>query len=160
MADALEKFKAEVTRLVGDLRATQAKSYAIVEELLQVLEEGGAGPNYTKAVMEAFARLWAQRYPGEKYLFTFKKDAPAAKRLWRALGVDELEARMRRYFASTDGFVTSKRHPFAVFVATVNTYVAAPERIDRLLGCDHEPPCKSEAACTKRRMAAVNGSPF
>jgi hypothetical protein len=156
--DPIAQWKAKVTKLASDLRTVQAKTYEILEELHAVLGEGPEGGNHAKDLLSVFGRLWAERYGGEKYVFTWAKDGAQAKRLLRALPLDELEARIRRYLASTDPFVASRRHPWAIFCATVNSYAAAPARVERILGCIHELPCLSEAACTKLRMRAVRGS--
>src|SRR6266576_3704622 len=125
--DPITQWKAKIIRLASDLRVAQAKTYELLEELHEVLGDGPGKPNQTREMLSVFGRLWSERYAGEKYVFTWAKDGAQAKRLLKSLPLDELEARMRRYLASPEPFVCTKRHPFPLFVGTVNSYMAAPE---------------------------------
>jgi hypothetical protein len=159
MADGdahVEKWKAEILALLQQLRQQQAKTYEITEQILKLAGGGPGTPNQTKAALARFGELWSARYRGEKYAFTWAKDGGQVKRLLKTFAFEDLTARMARYLENTDPFVTSRRHPLQIFIATVNTYGRAQAR-EPIVGCQHQPPCGTETEHTARRMAEMRG---
>ena|SRR3990172_1700566 len=136
--------RAKLQKLVVELRETQAKTYALVEEI-DALLGGAAGIGaQLKAAYLAFDAVWCSRYaPGQtgRYVWAYMKDAPQMKRLIKGIGSEELGRRMVRYLANDDAFYTKARHPFALFVASINTHASAPFE-----------GAESDAEHTRRRM--------
>src|SRR3990167_4495359 len=85
--------RAKLQKLVVELRETQAKTYALVEEI-DALLGGAAGIGaQLKAAYLAFDAVWGGRYaPGQtgRYVWAYTKDAPQMKRLIKGIGPDEL----------------------------------------------------------------------
>jgi hypothetical protein len=81
------------------------------------------------------------------------------KRLVRMIGVDELKARFVRYVKNDDPFYVKARHPFGLFVSSVNTHAAQGQAAEDLelsaaapADCRHSPPCRSDVEHTRRRQ--------
>ena len=136
--------RAKLQKLVVELRETQAKTYALVEEI-DALLGGAAGIGaQLKDAYRQFDAVWGVRYAQGQdghYVWAYTKDAPQMKRLIKGLGLDEVRTRMARYLTSDDPFYLKARHPFALFVASINSHAsAARENIE------------SDAEHTRRRM--------
>jgi len=164
MADSDKATVAKVRKLLEVQKDLVDKLGAVTTEIFDLLA-GGAGTAATlKDLATAFDELWCIRYAhGQtgRYVWTHVKDMPQMKRLIRTLGADELKARFARYIQNGDDFFTSRRHPFGLFVATVNQHAApgsAATADDLTLeapvgDCKHTPPCQSDQEHTKRRRA-------
>lgn len=132
---------------IKDLETTIAQAYDQLRGIKEIL----AGGNPVAACREYFALGWRRKY-GADYTWSHAKDSAQLKRLIRLLGVPDLQARMAAYLSTDDQFVTRQKHPFAVFVSTINVYTATTERERRPIGCDHEPACANDVAHTQRRQ--------
>ena len=158
MADDLTLLKARMIKLLEEAAIQQEKMTAIITEA-QTLVQGGDGIGVTLKRLEAyFDGVWASRYAPDltvHYVWRFAQDRAALKRLLKALDVDEIERRMERYIRSDEAFYVRARHPFAMFVAAVNSFAAAPAPPDR--SCHHDPPCEASWACYRLQEAEATG---
>lgn len=160
-AKATTQRLADVGKLVQQLREVQAKEYAITEEIQRILGGGARQADLLKAAERTFDTLWGARYAGGatgRYVWAYMKDRPQMVRLIKMLGLEEVEARMRRYLASHDPFFAKGRHSFGLFVSTINQHAreAAPAddfELDAgtVVDCHHQPVCTSDAEHTRRR---------
>ena len=140
-----------------ELHAKQADLLAEMDALLG----GGAGIGADlKRLLAAYDAAWCCRYaPGHLvgYVWNGAKDTGPAKRLIKQLGVEELEARITRYLVDSDPFYTRYRHPFGTFVSMVNRFTAPSEApgFELVADCQHNPPCASDVAHTRKRAAEL-----
>lgn len=151
----------KIVKLLEVLGEVRGKENAILEEI-EALTSGGPGIGLmVRDVMNGFHHAWGRRYGGG-YLWQATKDVPAIKRLIKGLGHQEVNERIVCYLANTDPFFGQKRHPFGLFVATVNQHV--PPAADALaletaaasvVGCSHSPLCRSDQEHTKKRTAEM-----
>lgn len=153
MADA-EKSTEKLVKLLAVQRDLVDKLTAVHEEMDAILA-GKAGIGEILKRLEAhYDSVWAVRYaPGEtgRYVWQYAKDRPHLKRLVKKLGVDELEIRMVNYLKNPDPYYTKARHPFGLFVASVNTHASEGR-------AEGELALEDDVAATKKRLAAIRGS--
>jgi hypothetical protein len=147
-----------IEKLLDVLEELREKEDAVIEELGE-LAAGGAGiAGIWKDAMNVFHHAWGRKYGGS-YVWQHTKDVPQLKRLAKALGHEELIARIGRYFVNADPFFVTKRHPFGLFVATINQHVAESqagafhfdEAPGQVIGCSHDPRCGNDQQHTKKR---------
>lgn len=141
-------------------QAALIESLAAVNKDLSTLLSGGEPQVETlKQLEQMFELCWRERYqatsaPGAKLVWNYGKDRAQWKRLLRSLDVEEIMARIARYFASNDRFYVDARHPFGVFIGSINRWGA--ERQDTfVLGappvdCKHRPRCATAVAHTEK----------
>lgn len=144
----------------------RAKETELVEEITRLLGGSAGIGEQLKAMYARWTELHAARYPG-KYVFAWVKDAPQMKRLLVALGAEELAGRMATYLRDNDEYLRKARHPFGLFVAGVNRYVAEGKQAEELTlaerpaDCKHTPPCRDDMEHTRKRSADMrNEAPF
>lgn len=154
MADEEKALRATLVKLVAELRAVQARSYELTEEIDRLLGGGAGVAALLKDVETAFAKAWAWRYANGSdvpYIWTPTRDKPQIKRLLRSLTVEELERRIWVYIKSEEPFYVNARHNFGLFVASINSHAdrtAAPVDPDRYSWrCPHDPHCGNRATC-------------
>lgn len=132
--------------------------HAQLGELLVEQDEllgGGVGIGAKLRQFEiAWQAAWSSRYHGD-YVFQYVKDRPAMKRLLKAFAPEDLHARIVNYIRSDDRFFLDRRHPFAVFVSTVNQHApltASAEgfTLEPVVDCRHSPRCTSDHEHTRR----------
>lgn len=161
-----------VLKLLDALDEVHRQQRALIDELRRTIGGGVPMGQLLKQSEKRFADLWSGRYPGE-YVWSWAKDRPQMKRLITKLGLEELDRRMVNYLRSSDDFFKARRHPFGLFVSTINQHAAkGVEPADDLTlaggdengavaDCKHAPPCKSDTEHTRRRNAEMRGeSPF
>lgn len=162
MADADKTRLARIGKLVEVLRDLQAKTYEVTEEMQRLLAgEAGIGDRL-KQVETAWRAAWSSRYHGD-YVFTFAKDRPQIKRLLKTFTAEDLQVRMLNYIRNDDRYFVERRHPFGLFVSTINQHAPAGdpdfglEAADefRPIGCKHEPPCRNDQQHTQKRMSEL-----
>jgi hypothetical protein len=149
---------AKLIELAKDLLAKQHDIMLEVDELLG----GRAGiGEQMKDLERAFDAAWCARYaPGQfgRYVWAYAKDRPQMKRLLRTLAIDELKLRILHYIKDDDHFYVKARHPFGLFVSSINRHTAESEppafalsSDARPVACVHVPACKSDQEHTRRR---------
>lgn len=140
---------AKITQLL-ERQAALIESLAAVQKDLATLLTGGEPQlEKLKQLEQMFELCWRERYnlTGAKLVWNYGKDRAQWKRLLRSLDVEEIQARIARYFASNDRFYVDARHPFGVFVGSINRW--GVERQDTfVLGaapadCRHTPRCQT-----------------
>lgn len=162
MADADKKTLERLGRLFVALRENQAKEYELLEEM-QALLNGHAGVGDTlKQLYAAFDVAWCARYsPGEqnRYVWVYARDTPGLKRLLKSLPVEEIERRMLAYLRNDDPYYVRARHPFPVFLASINSHTAPAARPRPApWSCEHTPKCPHRTACaivSQRKQPSV-----
>ena len=143
-----------IQKIVALLEQRHKENGALIDEIKRL---AGGGPGIGEILKEFYA-YWIELWPHGTYVFTYEKDAPHVKRFVRELGVEELWARALRYLKSTDPFYAEKKHPFPMFVATINKWAAPAQELELAApptGCTHKPPCKDDVAHTKKRQAEM-----
>lgn len=109
-------------------------------------------------LFSCFAELWKRRYQSS-YTFTVAKDGSQLKRLLKAEAGIEIARRMKSYLADVDPFVVQAKHPLGLFVSRFNRYANTALPLERELtetfNCNHRPPCRNDAAHTKRMMTEL-----
>lgn len=149
---------AAAQKMLALLKTRHEENTALIDELERLL---GGGPGIGEILKELYAywiELWSQQHSGA-YVFTFEKDAPQMKRLFRQLGLEELKARIFNYIKDNSDYVRNAKHPFSLFVATSNRYASAPQTEGVLgfapVGCRHKPTCRTDQEHTKRVQQEV-----
>lgn len=148
--------KKKLERLVAELRDLQAKTYAITEEIQTVLGGGVGIAEKLKQLEQTFSTLWRARY-GSSYIWNYGKDRAQSKRLLGTLATIDIEKRMVVYLKDTDDFYVRSRHPFGLFVSSVNRHAevnadAGELTLEAPPDCKHRPPCGTDQEHTRRRM--------
>jgi hypothetical protein len=156
----------KVRKLLEAGRELHGKLGAVLEEIDE-LTGGGVGiAEKLKAIERAFDAGWCQRYAqgqSGRYVWRYATDRPNSKRLIRALGLEEVIARIPRFIANDDPFLTRSRHPFGLFVSGINQYAPEGSAIVDFemdggapaVDCRHSPRCKSDHACTQKKRAEL-----
>jgi len=111
-----------VKALLEELQALREKETALIEEINLQLGGGVGIGQKMRAARADFEDAWALRYR-TPYQWQHTKDAPNLKRLVLALGPEEFRARAGRYVKDEDPWLLKNRHPFGVFVSSINRYV-------------------------------------
>lgn len=154
--DHSKKTLEQARKLLGVLTDLHRKQAATIAELETILGGGPSIGDTLKRLYRSFESVWAERYR-VAYVWTYQKDAPNMKRLALSLGAEEVEARMTRFIADSDPFLTRARHGFGLFVAGINKYTAPGadlvdfELEEGPLDCRHTPRCQSDQEHTRRR---------
>lgn len=106
---------------------------------VDTLNGGGAGIGAKMdAIAEGFSKAWESRY-AEPYAWTQNtRDRPAMKRLLHELTVEEIVRRAWVYIADEDSFYVQRRHPFLIFVGSINRHI------------DHRPEVRAGATDAQR----------
>lgn len=147
----------KVTTLLTELQAGHVKNAAIIHEINDLLGGGAGIAGKVREFEERWSVLWDARYH-TAYQFTRTRDIPGMKRLLTALGLDEVLRRATNYIRNDDPFYVRSRHPFGLFVSSINSHVGEPSPMEDFelaapSGCRHTPPCKSDVDHTARSNA-------
>jgi len=111
-----------------------------------------------KRLFHFFAARWSGRY-ANAYVFSSGKDAGGFKRLLKTMPRPEIERRISNYLDTEEPFLVRHRHPLSLFFSNVNAYGDTPwgGTVARPMGCEHEPPCTTDAEHTARKLQDVRG---
>lgn len=154
---------AKLVKVLGVGRELHGKLGEILDELDALL---GGKPGIAAALKEfegIYDALWCERYAkGEhgRYVWRYVQDRPHTKRLLKTLGLEELSRRADVYLRSNDPFYLKARHPFGLFVSSINSHAAPSSTPDLELSappadCRHVPLCASDQEHTRRRSAEM-----
>ena len=167
MADEMKVDPGKLMKLLEAARALHEKQGAILAELDALLEGKAGIAARMKALEGSFDAAWCARYAPTQtraYVWTWAEDRANMKRLLAKLDVDEIAARAIRYVKSDDPFYVRQRHPFRLFVRTINEWTMGRDApADYALeqstsSCRHVPPCRSDQEHTRRRMADMRAT--
>lgn len=119
-----------------------------------------AGENPVRDAMFQWQELWSNRY-AKPYVWAARgRDAGSIKRLVNITGsVSVLVEMMRRYIADDEQFLVRQQHPFQIFANNPNRWAPTPPTFRAMEddapppSCHHDPPCRSDAEHTRKRMA-------
>jgi hypothetical protein len=160
-----ESPRAKLEALAKALRVTHAK---LGEQLdtFDALLAGESTPAQTaKMLVGAFIAAWNARYRGATYVPDWVKDLACMKGLLKSgLTADEIQARIPRYLASQDTYVTQARHPLGLFKANINKFSGGERQDDEhflrapVVDCQHTPKCSSDQQHTSRKMSELRSS--
>ncbi len=145
---------AAMQKIIALLKTRHDEDGALIEELERL---AGGGRGIGEIMKDCYAH-WNALWPHGTYVFKFDKDAPQMKRLIRQLGGTELQQRMLNYLKSRDPYYAEKKHPFPLFVATVNAWAndsLRPEDLPIPVGCTHQPPCHDDVEHTRKKQQAM-----
>lgn len=144
------------SKLLAVAQELHEKQADVIHELAGIL--GGEAPigDKLKRLENHFSDLWQERY-GSPYVWNWTKDRPQIKRLLKRTTEDDIAGRMVSYLFDTDLFMARSRHPFPIFVARFNSYVAQSPAALSLetaapLDCRHTPHCQSDAEHTRLKL--------
>jgi hypothetical protein len=98
----------------------------LIAELTAIINAEETPGQQAKRLLDFFCRHWERMFPREKYVVNGAKDMASLKRLLKTLEAEEIAARIRLYFQSTDKFIVESRWSLPVFIVTINRLVAAP----------------------------------
>lgn len=163
MADLPAKTVETIKKLLDVMVEEHGKTGELIEEIQRLLSgQPGIGATL-KRLETAFDLAWGARYAkgvAGKYVWRYVQDRPHLKRLIKSVGVEELEARFLRYLQSDEDFFTRSRHPFSLFVSSVNQWASAASAapgfdLEPVPDCRHTPRCTSDAQHTKRKNAEM-----
>lgn len=155
---------ATMVKLLEKGKELQEQQAAILEELDAILGGRAGTAAKLKAIEKGFDETWCARYARGKsgvYVWAHARDRGTMKTLLRRMDVDEILARAARYISSEDGFYARSRHPWGLFVSSINQWAAPAAGNGELeldvepLACSHNPPCRSDAEHTRRRHAEM-----
>lgn len=147
MADEAKATLAKIKTLQAKLGEVHDQARAIVEEMGNLLGGGPGIGEQLKRFQSHYSECWHVRYRSS-YSFTFAKDVPQMKRLIKALGLEELERRALNYCRDGEAYLVKARHPFALFVARVNSYADPGTSV----ATDLDLELDSEAIATRRML--------
>lgn len=142
MAETQKLDTTKVRNLITRFRELHDQQQAILEELDTLLAGGPGIGEVLKRIQAHYSDAWRVRYRSP-YSFQFQKDVPHMKRLIKQLGVEELEMRIVSYLRNGDPYYVRARHPFGLFVSTINQHASAGDA-----GGELELELENEAAAT------------
>lgn len=143
-----------VDKLLPALREEHEKIGALIEELEAVTGGAATIGEKIKELETHFATTWEWRYK-EPYAWTdFARTRSQWKTLLRKLPMPVLVSRVTNYIHNNEPFYVDRKHPFGLFVSTINQHATAREHelSDTPTGCRHDPPCRDQFEHTKRRQ--------
>jgi len=153
MADDLTR------RQIVDALDGMLTTIAKLHEQVLALKRRAEGVNPIGEILKFFDETWMARYTAPldtHYEFNRSVDPATVKRWLKSMDVATLKNRITRYFADRDDFLVRHKHPFHMFIKTINTYAAAAHVVDPsadeqvVHGCEHTPRCTSDADHTTR----------
>lgn len=148
---------ADLAKILPVMRELHEKQGAMIEEFEAIVGGGPTIGEKLKHLETYYSELWAWRY-GEPYVWPtaeYAKSRGQWKTLIKKLGtVEALKRRVANYMRNSEDFFVSKKHPFGLFVATINQHVDARDvrLAQRPDGCKHEPPCADQFEHTRRKQ--------
>lgn len=154
----LTRLRTQMTTLLEAAREQHEKLGLALEEMETILGGGVGIGAQMRRLIASWRDLWATRYRGT-YSWNGMIDGKALKKLIQEHGADEVEARLASYVKDGGDFLVQNRHPFQVFVRSVNQYAGV--RRDREEGfdlqppadCHHTPRCRTDKTHTDRAGA-------
>lgn len=156
MTDAALQQK--IAALLAVLAEHQQACQEVVEEIEKLLRgDPGIGARL-REVETHWSTCWQARY-GTPYVWSHAKDRTHLKRLIKVLGIGELKRRMEAYLRGGDAVDRDAKHPFALFVVTVNRYttVSREESGAPPVNCTHQPRCATDVRHTARLAKELRG---
>jgi len=157
MADLPAASVAKVAKLLELAREYAGKLEELHAEI-DALLGGAAGIGVAmKALEHTFDGAWGVRYAGGqtgRYVWRPTTDKPHVKRLIKLLGLAEVQRRVWVYLRNEDPFYVRARHPWLVFVGSINSHAEAggASEVVPVTGCKHDPACKSDQQHTKKKL--------
>lgn len=147
-----DRTRKQLEKLTGDLKTIIARGHDTLLHIDRVLK----GENPVGELFDFWKTQWRATYRAD-YVFENRKDAGQFNRLLKALPVGVVKRLLLAYLRDDDPFLVRNKHPLNLFWSRVNTYRAAavgpgPAMPSLPVGCQHEPPCSSDAEHTTRRQ--------
>lgn len=143
-------------KIIALLKTRHEEDGALIDELERLAGGGRGIGEILKELYAYWNELWSIEHGGS-YVFVFAQDAPQMKRLYRELGLEELQARIYNYIKDRDEWLVKNKHPFKVFVAQSNRHASGRAVVDGNalppVGCKHKPPCRSDQEHTQKVLA-------
>jgi len=154
-----EKRLATLAKLVPVMRDEWEKLGAMLDEFDALTGGKATIAEKLKEVETRWIDLWSAEH-GEPYVFTdYAKSRGQIKTLLRkGLSAAQIVSRLTVYITGPNEYYRTRKHPWDVFIATINEHVRAGgdgELAERPTGCKHEPSCANQVEHTKRRQAEL-----
>lgn len=148
---------AKVVKLIALAKEMHQQGGELLAEIDAILGGQASTAEKLRAVEQGFSAAWEGRYRSG-YLWQYAKDRPNIKRLLRHLSPEDIVTRAGVYIRSQDGFYTRQRHPFGLFVSSINQWAPAGAEpgellLEPVMDCRHDPACASDEEHTRRKMA-------
>lgn len=148
---------AALAKILPVMRELHDKQGAMIEEFEAIVGGGPTIGEKLKHLEDYWSELWAWRY-GAPYVWPtdeYAKSRGQWKTLLKKLPIEALKMRIANYIRNGDEFFVSKKHPFGMFVATINQHVNTRDQqlAQRPEGCKHDPPCADQFEHTRKRQA-------
>lgn len=159
----IERRQRRALVLLLEAREIHAKMFDLLEEARKLLEGEQAVGDHLKHLIHVWCTAWQAVY-GSPYAWGSEaaKNAGHLKRMLKALTPDDITKRITGYMHDRDAFVVGTRHHFGLFVTRLNRYTDAPRlsfqdgpSVDCLREGRHDPPCRSNADHTQKKMAEM-----
>lgn len=149
---------AALEKILPVMRELHEKQGAMIEEFENIVGGGPTIGDKLKHLEAYWSELWEWRYR-EPYVWPkdeFAKSRGQWKTLLKKIPIEALKNRIANYIRNGDDFFVSKKHPFGMFVATINQHVNARGDVAQLQerpdGCKHDPPCADQFEHTRRKQ--------
>lgn len=140
---------------LDEMRTAHLKSLEQIDDIAAMLQARPTLGKQAQIAIGQFVAAWHARYRVAYVVGNEAQAIAAAKKVIRSIGPLELERRIQRYLASSDPYAVQARHPLMLFLTDVNRYAQDGLTFDAPIGCPHDPPCGSDAECTRRKLRAV-----
>lgn len=149
---------AAMAKLIPVMREEHEKLGALIDEFEAIVGGGPTVGDKLREIESHWSDLWQGRY-GEPYAWpNFAVSRGKWKVLFRKLPFEVLKVRVANYMKNGEEYFVTRRHPFDLFITTINQHVnpasAGGESglSDTPTGCKHTPPCRDQFEHTKRRQ--------
>lgn len=145
-----------LAKLVPIMREEWAKLGAMIDEFDALTGGKATIAEKLKEVETRWIDLWSAEH-GEPYVFTdFAKSRGQIKTLLRkGLSAAQIVSRLTVYITGPNEYYRTRKHPWDLFIATINEHVRAGgdgDLAERPTGCRHDPPCSDQFEHTKRKQ--------
>lgn len=152
-AKRLEK----LAKLIPFMREEWEKLGAMLDEFDALTGGKAAIADRLKEVETGWAELWSSIHKEPWVWPDYARSRGQIKTLFRkGLSVRQILSRASVYITGDNEYYLRRKHPWDLFVATINEHVRAGgdgDLAERPSGCKHDPPCKDQFEHTKKRQA-------
>lgn len=125
--------KEKIQELLKRAMEMNAQTFDLLREVDNLLNGGVGIGQQLKAIRDAFALAWPQRYTGQIYGWTDgAKETQQLKKLLKTIPVEEVVARVDRFIRNDDPWFVRNRHPFGIFLSSINQHASAGQSVGDL----------------------------
>lgn len=149
----------KLAKLIPVMREEWEKLGALLDEFDALTGGKATIAEKLKEIETRWIDLWSAEHR-EPFVFTdYAKSRGQIKTLFRkGLSVAQIVSRMTVYVTGDNDYYRRRKHPWDLFIATINEHVRAGgdrELAEAPTGCRHDPPCADQFAHTRKRQAEL-----